>query len=211
MKLDPSAKGSPEQLIRDALLVRPEVHAVFLDPDGVRLWIICNQSISPAALEPELGSALAAAGLPRAKLQIRCADAGEHPHQRRVRLLAVERTEEEHDIRVRIRVSLEWEGRSYSGEAAGDTSEQIELRTAAFAALRAVTAIVGETLDVRLLGVKRLRAFDADLVTVSLLTGAPPHRLVGAVLQAGNAPSAVVAAVLNALNRILGNYLASGA
>jgi hypothetical protein len=206
VKLDPSAKGSPEQLIRDALLGRPEVQAVFLDPDGARLWIICNQPLSPSSLEPQLGTALATAGLSRDKIQVRCADAGEHPFQRRVKLLAVERTEE-HDIRVRIRVSLEWEGRPYNGEATGDPSEQIELRTAAFAALRAVSAIVGESLDVRLLGVKRLRAFDADLVTVSLLTGAPPHRLVGAVLQGGTASSAVVAAVLHALNRILGNYL----
>ncbi len=74
--------------------------------------------------------------------------------------------------------------------------------------MRALEAVVGESLGVRIIGVKRMHAFDTDLMVASLLRSAEaPKRLVGAVVFDGDAHRAVAVAVLSALNRTLGNFL----
>ena len=57
-------------------------------------------------------------------------------------------------------------------------------------------------------GVKRVRSFDADLMVASLFRAGPPRQqLVGAVVVGEDPLRAACIAVLNALNRLLGNYL----
>jgi hypothetical protein len=68
--------------------------------------------------------------------------------------------------------------------------------------------MTGQTLSVRLVGVKQVRAFDAELTVVSLYrVGAPAQKLLGSVLTGTDPHRAAAIAVLNALNRTLGNLL----
>ncbi|MGH7520046.1 MAG: hypothetical protein ACREMI_02085 [Gemmatimonadales bacterium] len=65
-------------------------------------------------------------------------------------------------------------------------------------------------LTFELLGVKAVRAFDATVVIVSLSARAEQAtRLVGSCLTETDPPRGAALAVLNATNRLLGNYLAT--
>ena len=105
----------------------------------------------------------------------------------------------------RARVTLAWpEGEQFEGEARGLTSQAGELRCAAQASLLALAQAVREP-SFELVGVKVLRAFDANVVIVSL--GLPGHtegpRVVGSYLTEGDVPRGAAHAVLNATNRLL--------
>jgi hypothetical protein len=127
--------------------------------------------------------------------------------RQRVKFNGVERINER-DGNVRMRVTLGWNGEQYQGSATNEPGELIELRTSASAALDALEKVRGETLGIKLGGVKQIRAFDVDLMVVALYRSDPaPQRLVGMVLVNGDTRRAAAIAVLNALNRILGNYL----
>ncbi len=111
--------------------------------------------------------------------------------------------------RCRARVVLGWqEGDEFVGESEGLGSQAGELRCAAEACVIALTKAVRGELKFELLGVKAVRAFDANVVIVSLaLPGEEQaQRLVGCFLTPDADPSRGAAlAVLNATNRILGN------
>jgi hypothetical protein len=114
----------------------------------------------------------------------------------------------EPEQRIRFTVTLEWGGSEYRGTASGEQGGALELRTVAAASLDAVLALVPADLQVRLAGVKQVRAFDADLIVVSLYRpDGTPHNLVGVVVTGTDVRRAAAVAVLNALNRLLGNYL----
>jgi len=130
-------------------------------------------------------------------------------HRQRVRLTGVQ-AESVSGGATRVRVTLEWNGREFAGESAGEPAEPLALRTAAAAALGAVAAVAPETAVVRLIGIKRLRAFDADLIVVALSGISPQQKLVGAVLVGEDPLRAAATAVLHALNRLLGNYITVG-
>lgn len=116
------------------------------------------------------------------------------------------------DGRCRARVDLAWtEDRHYLGEADGVGSETGEMRCAAMATVDALTTVIsGHDVDLRLLGVKSVRAFDAIVVIVALGARARERdsRLVGSYLTEADAPRGAALAVLNATNRFLGNILA---
>jgi hypothetical protein len=71
--------------------------------------------------------------------------------------------------------------------------------------------VVQPKLGFELLGVKAVRAFDAVVVIVSLSARqeARASRLVGAYLAETDPPRGAALAVLNATNRILGNFFAT--
>jgi hypothetical protein len=130
--------------------------------------------------------------------------------RQRVRFVSLDR-QVQPDQQVRYTAVLEWDGRLEAAMATGEKGEGVELRTVATATLAAVTALVPELTTVRLAGVKQVRAFDADLVVVSLYRPESRlHNLVGAVVAAGDSGRAAATAVLSALNRLLGNYLTLG-
>jgi hypothetical protein len=96
----------------------------------------------------------------------------------------------------------------FLGEAEGLASQSGELRCAAEACVIALTKATKSELRFELLGVKAVRAFDANVVIVSLslLSGEQTQRLVGCFLTEDADPTRGAAlAVLNATNRILGN------
>ncbi|MFL5577738.1 MAG: hypothetical protein ACJ79S_17415 [Gemmatimonadaceae bacterium] len=109
-------------------------------------------------------------------------------------------------------VELEWlEGVRVVGKATGQSSPVSDLRVAAEAAIKAIENFSEGALDLELLGVKALRAFDANIVIVSVEVkrGDGPTRLLGSHLAEKDPVRSSVVAVLNATNRILGNYIAT--
>jgi hypothetical protein len=109
-------------------------------------------------------------------------------------------------------VELEWlDGMRVQGKATGTSSELGDLRCAAEAAIDAIEKFSEGALELELLGVKALRAFDANIVIVSVEVkrGEGPRRLLGSYLAEQDAIRASVVAVLNATNRVLGNFIAT--
>lgn len=114
--------------------------------------------------------------------------------------------------RCSARVVLTWaDGRQFTGEAEGVISQAGELRCCAGAAVRALEHAVQPKMGLELLGVKAVRAFDATVVIVSISARQEGRtsRLVGAFLTEDDAPRGAALAVLNATNRILGNFFAT--
>jgi hypothetical protein len=111
--------------------------------------------------------------------------------------------------RCRARVVLSWlDGAEFPGDAEGLASQSGELRCAADACVMALTRATSNELRFEVLGVKSIRAFDANVVIVSLSlpSGERPQRLIGCFLTEDADPTKGAAlAVLNATNRILGN------
>jgi len=115
------------------------------------------------------------------------------------------------DGRCRAWVQTEWtRGQLFHGEAEGTQTLEGEVRTAATAALAAVTNATGGGLSLELRGAKAVRAFDAWIVVVSIQAqseeGSP--RLMGAFpCPDENTARGAVMAVLDATNRIIERYL----
>jgi hypothetical protein len=111
--------------------------------------------------------------------------------------------------RCRARVVLTWqEVNEFLGESEGLGSQAGELRCSAEACVVALTKAVKGEVKFELLGVKAVRAFDANVVIVSMAVPDQheTHRLVGCFLTDDADPTKGAAlAVLNATNRILGN------
>ena len=109
-------------------------------------------------------------------------------------------------------VELEWiDGHRVVGKATGQSSELGDLRCAADATIDAIERFSENAIELELIGVKALRAFDANIVIVSLEVkrGEGPRRLLGSYLAEQDAIRASVIAVLNATNRVLGNFIAT--
>ena len=100
----------------------------------------------------------------------------------------------------RVRLGLRELDR-FDGRCEGLASPAGELRCAAQACVSAIF---------ELLGVKAVRAFDANVVIVSIAVrgeGSGGNRLVGSVLVDGDVARGAALAVLNATNRLLGNQV----
>jgi hypothetical protein len=109
-------------------------------------------------------------------------------------------------------VELEWmEGERVTGKAEGVTSTLGDLRVAADAALRAIEQFSDGSLRFELVGVKTMRAFDANIVMVSVLANTPDgqRRLLGCHLSDDDLLRSAVVATLQATNRVLGNAIAT--
>ena len=108
-------------------------------------------------------------------------------------------------------VSLEWDQTMYVGKATGQSSPLGDFRIAAEAALYAVQDFVKDAMHFELLGVKHVRAFDSNLliVSVSVREHETITRLVGCYLADGDARRGAAMALLHATHRVLGNYIAT--
>jgi hypothetical protein len=115
------------------------------------------------------------------------------------------------DGRCTAEVELEWtEGQRVRGNAAGQSSPTVDLRVAAEAALRAIEAFSEGAMAFDLIGAKAVRAFDANVVIVSVENRRDgPRRLLGACLVEDDPCRGAVVAVLSATNRVLGNFIAT--
>jgi hypothetical protein len=115
----------------------------------------------------------------------------------------------------RVSVRLEWGGQMYEGTVPCLETQQGVLKAASQAALRATLASRsgnGDGIDLEVVGVKAVRAFDGWVVVarVNGSQGEERLRLLGAAPCEGedDLPSAAVKAVLNASNRVLEQRIA---
>lgn len=107
-----------------------------------------------------------------------------------------------------VQVELEYDSKKYTGRLEGQTSPIGDLRLGAEAALQAVESFAAGSLGLELMGVKLVRAFDANVVIVSCTQRTSRGtRLVGCCLADRDPIRGAALAVLNATNRVLGNYL----
>src|SRR5215212_10162108 len=100
-------------------------------------------------------------------------------------------------------VTLEWDGTLYTGKAMGQSSPLGDFLVAAEATLRALDDFTKNSLQLELLGVKHIRAFDSNLVIVSVSVREEGQyvRLVGCYLAENDTRRGAAMAVLNATNR----------
>ncbi|HUF51042.1 MAG TPA: hypothetical protein VMN60_09430 [Longimicrobiales bacterium] len=191
----------------DALRARFEqiegIERVFVDAARREAFLVVRGDVDPVHAE-QAAHAVAADD----SLRIFSLFRPEHRDRQRVRFVSVDSATLP-DKQIRFTTTLEWSGRLYAGSATGEKGDTIELRTVASSALAAVSEIVSNEIALRLAAVKLVRAFDAEMVVVSLYRpDATPHNLVGAVVAGDDPRRAAATAVLNSLNRLLGNYLA---
>jgi len=192
----------PDAGLRESLASIPGVEKVVIE--DTRIWLVARPVAEIPTMAEMARKILHDAGLQETPLDILVHS---DQHRERVRFESVERWELP-DVRVRVRVALEWRGERSVGEATGEKGSHIELRTAALAALAALEQVADRSVDVRLAGVKSVRAFDAELMVVSLYRPGPDfQKYLGAVLVGADPLRASALAVLHALNRILGNFL----
>ena len=193
------------QVLRAKLEALAGVERAVVDESSFAVMIQCEPDASPSALRASIDAAIAASGIDPDAMTVNLLT--DLAARRRVKFAGVERVVER-DGHVRIRVALEWNGDVRHGEALGENGELIELRTCAAAALNALEHVLDEPLGIKLVGVKQVKAFDAELMVVAMYrSNGTPQRLVGSVSAAGDPRRAAAVAVLNALNRVLGNYL----
>jgi hypothetical protein len=199
--------SAASQVLRAKLESIPEVESAVIDEANAAILLVCEPQAAAPPILRAATDAMRTVGLEEGSVSVETVVRTSGVMRHRVRFLAADRILEP-DHRIRVKVTLEWHGEQKTGEAVGDNGEYIELRTAALAAVAAIEAVVNEALGVKVIGVKQVRAFDSELMVVSMhRSGSPPQRLVGAVPGGRDPRAAAAIAVLNGLNRTLGNYL----
>lgn len=130
--------------------------------------------------------------------------------EKRVRFVAA-RADRQPGSRVRVAVEVSFEGASYEAEAEGIGTETIEIRLATLATLEAIRELT-DTPPFRLVGVKLMHAFDAEVILVALRDpDVEGTRYIGAVPVRTTHVAAAAAAVMDATNRVLFRRGESGA
>jgi hypothetical protein len=191
--------------VRPRLAELPGVEKVLRAEDGPFV-VVCRGGASREELKAQAADILSGSGA--AGMDVELVVRPEDEPRRRVRFVSAEVRYEAPGM-TRVRVTLEWGGTEHVGESVGESGSPLELRTAAAAATIALNSVTRETVSVRLVGVKQVRAFDADILVVALMSEqSPPQKLVGAVLVGDAVHRAAAVAVLHATNRLLGNYIA---
>lgn len=193
-----------EQL-RSELEALEGVRRAVIDEDPLRVYLICERAEGPT--EMLVHSVLARNGLAAAGAEVHLAYLPKPEARRRVRFVAARLTTPRTG-RAMAQVELEWNGQTHRGEVEGETGAAVELRSAALATLRTLESILNGRMQFGLVGIKSFRAFDTDVVVVLLRTE-NVNALIGASLATGDPYRSAALAVLNATNRVLGNYLAN--
>ena len=194
------------QVLRVKLEEIAEIESVIIDEPTATICLICDPQALESPVLAAARTAFAHVGLDEESINLELVVRTRGVQRHRVRFVSVDRFLEPEN-RVRINIKLEWQGEVREGCAVGENGEFIELRTAAIAAVNALEGLVGEPLQVKVVGVKQVRAFDTDLMVVSMhQASSPTQRLVGAVPGGRDPRASAAIAVLNALNRTLGNH-----
>ncbi|HEX6370761.1 MAG TPA: hypothetical protein VF006_17725 [Longimicrobium sp.] len=189
--------------LRSELEALEGVRRAVIDEDPLRIYLICERAEGPT--EMLVHSILTRSGLSAADAEVHLAFLPAPEPRRRVRFVAA-RMAAPRTGRAMAQVELEWGGQTFRDEVEGETGAAVELRLAAQATLRALEAILNGRMQFGLVGIKSFRAFDTDVVVVLLRTE-NVHALIGASLATGDPHRSAALAVLNATNRVLGNYL----
>ncbi len=203
-----ASKASTLHELRVRLEALPGIERVLIDDERDGIWVIGDPTQERPVLEMEIRGVLSRLGIEPDAVPVELTMRS-NSERNRVRFVGVAR-EMLPDGSVMMRVSLEWQGEVFVGEEVGESGGPIEMRTAAVAAVNAVEALTSVDLGLRLIGIKQIRAFDQEITVTSMLrSGQPPQRLVGAVLASRDPARTAALAVLNGLNRVLGNFLST--
>jgi hypothetical protein len=204
-----SATAAVERL-RDALEAIHGVQRVFVAGEPPELYVLCQPGSSSIPLEAAVNIAMAREGISHEETPVHLAFLGAAAAQRRVRFREALLTRPRAGVAA-VRVALEWNDEVYEGAVEGEGGLPLELRVCARATLRALEAVLADRMRFELLGVKSVRIFDHDYVSVLLrCPDAPERPLIGVSLSSADLPAATARAVLNATNRLLGNFLMTG-
>ncbi len=205
----PALDSGAISAVRARLEANPFVECVLFDEHQNVVCVICDPSSDVAGLLSEVQASLLSEGIDPGSLRVELVVRPEGQGGGRARFNDIQVLHEP-GRRVRVRVTLEWEGRRVTGEAVGEAGSAIELRTTVTAALSALEQLTQTSLGIRSVGVKQIRAFDAELIVVSLYREAPGgQKLLGAVLAGSDPHRSAALALLNALNRVLGTYIST--
>jgi hypothetical protein len=202
------ARPESLQQVRPLLEAIDGVRCVSVDDAQALVVLVCAADAVHATVTTAAWAALQEQGIGPDELSLEVTVRLASREQQRVRFQGVTRGHRA-DHRVDVTVALEWNDQLYTSTQEAERAEALELRAVAAAAVAALARIVPEAGDIRIAGVKRVRSFDAELMVASLYRpGSPPQQYVGAVVVGEDPYRAAAVAVLSALNRQLGNYLA---
>ncbi|HEX6041773.1 hypothetical protein [Longimicrobium sp.] len=200
--LDADARGR----LQSELLGLEGIRRVIVDDDApLRIWLVCERTDAP--VEMLVRSILARDGLRADDAEVHVSYLAMPEPRRRVRFVSA-RMAMPRFGRARAEVELEWGGQTFADAVEGETGNAMELRHAAQATLGALAGILNGRMQFSLVGIKSVRAFDTDLVVVLLRTD-NVNPLIGASLATSDTYRSAALAVLNATNRVLGNYLSN--
>ena len=182
---------------------------VVTDAPAERVILVCDGLPRPG-LEAAARSALAESGGEGPLPELVFSYVAKPDTQRRVRFggLTLDRP---HPNFSAATATLEWQGEEFVGTAQGEGGAPLELRICAQATVEALHGILRDEVTFQLVGIKAIRIFDHDLVAVLLHSPqALDRRLIGSSLVVEDQlHRSAGLAVLNATNRLLGNYLAT--
>lgn len=197
--------------VREHVAVLPAVEQVAIDDQQNLICIVCQPGSDFSATALAARSAIEKEGQDPDTWRIDVLVRPDGPSGRRVRFRGIDIVVERHR-NVRVRVALEWNGRQVTGEACGEPGVALEVRTTVAAAIEALEQLAGTSLELRLAGIKQIRAFDAEIMVVSLYRRGPHgQKYFGSAVMGPQPHQAAALALLNALNRFLDNQLTVGA
>jgi hypothetical protein len=185
----------------------PGVHRAFAEDRGDRIFLICTSSEPGAEILAAADAVIRGSKVDPASVKLQLAYPAPPLPTRRARFVGV-RVEQLRTGARQATVELEWDGKVFSGVAEGEAIAAGEMRSCAQATLQALEAVIAGAATFSLIGIKATRIFDTELVAV-LLSSDQAHgqQLIGSSLVTDNAHQAAALAVLNATNRLLGNFL----
>ncbi|HSU16224.1 hypothetical protein [Longimicrobium sp.] len=182
------------------------VRRAIIDGPPYTVWVIADAAHSPA--EMLVHTVLTRHGLTPADATVQVCHAHAPEPRRRVRFISA-KMDGLRTGRVTARVSLEWAGETHEGQVEGESGYALEMRSAALATIAALDGVIGKRVKFQLVGIKPFRAFDADVVVALMKSDLDGKSLIGAALTSDDPYRAAAVAVLNATNRVLGNYLSN--
>lgn len=191
--------------VREELQALDGVRRAFVEGPPYTVYVVADRPDS-GPTDMLVHSVLARHGISASDASVEtCHPAAAEP-RRRIRFVSVSVTVPRAGRAVG-RVELEWNGRTFAHEMEGESGPALELRLAALATLGALGEVLEGQIAFQLLGIKPVRAFDADVVVALVKANGDARSLIGAALAAGDPFRSASLAVLNATNRVLGNYL----
>jgi len=183
------------------------VRRAFIEGPPYSVYVVAERG-AQGPTEMVVHAVLARHGLPAAEAEVQVCHVPAAEARRRVRFVSV-RLETLRIGRAQAMVELEWAGRTVTAEVEGETGYAMELRLAAMATAAALDQVMDGRVKFQMVGIKPFRAFDADVVVALLRSDLDGKSLIGAALASDNPYRAASVAVLNATNRVLGNYLSN--
>jgi hypothetical protein len=192
--------------IESSLLEIDGVLHAAIDVRSQDIWIVRDPDVDAGPIELAVRSRLAAMGRDPTAGVVRISLPAAGGPRRRIRFLRADRVDEPGGITVQV--SLEWNDVVHTASASGERGAAMELKITAQAALLAVEKVSGHAIGLKIVGIKKVHAFDSEIIVASILrTDGVPQRLIGAVIVSSNPIDSAALAVLSGLNRTLGNFL----